>query len=117
MLKVFTLVFVLTSCAYLGLVKFNSNKQGLKDAIVYNKTKLHDCSEKRPPWHSSLSYKVKLSVLINKDGTVEKLYVQSYPTLSSSMQKCIVDSFEKTKFTKVDRAIRVSQIFKIKSLL
>jgi len=117
MLKVFTLVFTLSSCAYLGLVKFNSNKQGLKDAIVYNKKKLEHCSEQRPPWHSSLSYKVKLSVLINKEGDVEKLYVQSYPTLSSGMQKCIIDSFEKTRFTKINRATRISQMFKIKSLL
>lgn len=112
------LIFIFSSCAFLGLKKFDASDKGLRKAVVAKSKDIKKCSFARPPWHKHISYRVKLSVVIDKNGGLYKTYVQSIPALGPGMKRCLMDSFNKVKFKepKSKKASKFVQVFKIKSL-
>lgn len=118
MIKVFLFLGWISSCAFLGLYKFDASNTGLEKAIDTIAHKIRACSQERVIWHRDIEYKVVLSVLLNTDGKTDRIYLESHPALTDSLHKCLGKVFMALKFKEpIDKkSKRITHRFKIKAL-
>lgn len=110
------LLFILSSCSLVGLKKFSPNKQGLKRALTFNIDSVKACSDKRPPWHSEIKYKIKYTTLVDKKGKNQKQYLQSLPGMADSLKKCLYEEFAKINFKESSSSKKISIVFNLNAL-
>ncbi len=108
-------LLLLFSCSTVTLffTKFSPTKEGLKKAFVRLRSNIKECNQSRPPWRNDIKYRVKYTVLINKDGETEKQYLQSLPDMIPSLKGCLYKELRKVKFKESNRANKVSVVFNL----